>query len=348
MKKISVVVPCYNVSEYLDQCMEHLLNQTIGLENIEIILVDDASTDNGATLQVLKRYEQQFPDTIILIPLEQNVRQGGARNIGISYASGEYLMFCDADDWLAYQAMEILYNIAKEKDADVVEHPYKMVYDTSDSGEYIQQGNGSYLRIMDPENIKRHYLIADMENFTLGCWNKLYRMSLIKDNDIQFAPHLICEEPSFTLPVRLYEKKHVYVDAVLHYYLQRPTNTVNSDWNIHKFDNLQVWLILIEDVADRGFMKTYSDELEFMFFYWGFCLTIEIIIKKGLILTFDELQLLKNTLLESFPNIRLNPYIAKNTSELDSIYIKILDTPLTEELVKNFNVALQTYLFEKE
>lgn len=73
MKKISVIVPCYNVSEYLDQCMEHLLKQTIGLENIEIILVDDASTDNGATLHLLKLYEQQFPDTIILIPLEQNL-----------------------------------------------------------------------------------------------------------------------------------------------------------------------------------------------------------------------------------------------------------------------------------
>lgn len=344
MKKISVIVPCYNVSEYLDQCMEHLLKQTIGLENIEIILIDDASADNGATLHLLKLYEQQFPDTIILISLEQNLRQGGARNIGISYAGGEYLMFCDADDWLAYQAMEILYKVAKENDADVVEYPYKTVYDTSDSGEYIQQGNGSYLRIMDSADIKKHYLMANMENFTLGCWNKLYRMSLIKEHEIQFAPHLICEEPSFTLPVRLYEKKHIYVDAVLHYYLQRPGNTVNSNWHTHKFDNLQVWLILIEDLTNRGFMETYHDELEFMFYYWGFCLTIEIMIKKELIFTLDELQLLKNTLLELFPHIRLNPYIAEKTSALDTIYIQILDTQLTKEIVKSFHSDLQKLL----
>lgn len=76
MKKVSVVVPCYNVSAYLDKCMEYLLNQTIGIENIEIILVDDASTDNGATWEVIMKYERQFPDTIIAIPLEQNMRQG--------------------------------------------------------------------------------------------------------------------------------------------------------------------------------------------------------------------------------------------------------------------------------
>lgn len=344
MKKISVVVPCYNVSKYLDQCMEHLLNQTIGLENIEIILVDDASTDNGATLQLAKRYEQQFSDTIILIPLEQNVRQGGARNIGISHASGEYLMFCDADDWLAYQAMEISYNIAKEHDADVVEFALKMVYDTSDSGKYIQQGNGSYLVTMEPEHIRKRYLMTDMENFRLGYCNKLYRMSMIKENHIQFATHLICEEPSFTIPVRLYEKKFVYIDAVLYFYLQRSNNTINSNWIPHKFDNAQVWLILFEDLTNRGFMKSYFNEFEFMFYYWGFGLTIEMIIKKGLMLTLDELQMLKNTLLELFPNIRLNPYIAKNASELDNIYMKILNTPLTEKLMKDVHSDLQNYL----
>ena len=118
-KKVSVVVPCYNVSDYLDRCMESLLKQTIGIENIEIILVDDASTDNGATWEVIMKYEQLYPDTIIAISLEQNLRQGGARNVGISYAGGEYLVFCDADDWMSLKALEHVYRKAKEVDADV-------------------------------------------------------------------------------------------------------------------------------------------------------------------------------------------------------------------------------------
>ena len=107
MKKVSVVVPCYNAAVYLDKCMEQLIKQTIGIENIEIILVDDASTDDGATWELIMEYEREFPDTVIAIQLEQNMRQGGARNVGISYAGGEYLMFCDADDRLAFEAMGI-------------------------------------------------------------------------------------------------------------------------------------------------------------------------------------------------------------------------------------------------
>ena len=73
MKKVSIVVPCYNTAAYLARCMEHIIRQTIGLENIEIILVDDASTDNGATLQMIMEYEQKYPETVIAVPLEQNL-----------------------------------------------------------------------------------------------------------------------------------------------------------------------------------------------------------------------------------------------------------------------------------
>ncbi len=92
MKKVSVVVPCYNASQYLDKCITQLLRQTIGLDNMEIILVDDASTDDGRTWKLIMNYEQRFPDTIMAISLEQNMRQGGARNAGVSYASGKYLI----------------------------------------------------------------------------------------------------------------------------------------------------------------------------------------------------------------------------------------------------------------
>lgn len=79
MKKVSVVVPCYNVGMYLDKCVQHLLHQTIGIENIEIILVNDASTDNGETWELIMKYEQEYPDTIIAVSLEQNMRQGGGK-----------------------------------------------------------------------------------------------------------------------------------------------------------------------------------------------------------------------------------------------------------------------------
>ena len=216
MKKISVVIPCYNAAEYLDRCMEHILKQTIGLENIEIILVDDASTDGGATLSLMMEYEKKYPENIIVIPLEQNLRQGGARNVGVMYASGEYLMFCDADDWLMLDAMEILYRIASKYDADVVEFQIKAVMKieekTTETG-IEEQIKCDVWEFSEDDKSKREYMISCTDNYGLGGMNKFYRLSMIQENNIRFAEHLICEEAAFTLPVRLYARKHILIDT---------------------------------------------------------------------------------------------------------------------------------------
>lgn len=75
MKKVSVVVPCYNVCDWLDVCMSHLLRQTIGRGNMEIILVDDASTDDGATWELILQYERNYPDVVIAVHLEEECQR---------------------------------------------------------------------------------------------------------------------------------------------------------------------------------------------------------------------------------------------------------------------------------
>ncbi len=344
MKKISVIVPCYNVAEYLERCMEHILGQTIGREEIEIILVDDASTDDGATLQLIEHYERKYPDTVMIIPLTQNVKQGGARNIGISYASGEYLMFCDADDWLAYQAMEVLYDTAKEYDADVVEYRYKAVRDTKDAGDSIEMGSGSYFQDLTEERVKRKLLMKSTDDFSMGCMRKMYRVSQIKTHSIRFAEQLICEEPSFTLPVRLYEKKHVFVDAALYYYLQRADSTIHRNWDTRKWDNLKVWVLLMEDLDRRGFMEIYHDELECMMYDWGLGLSIQMMLRKGYMLAVEHLQLLKEITLKVTPQVLQNPYVAARESEWDKVLQALLKTELTEEIAGQMNQLLIKYL----
>lgn len=344
MKKISVVVPCYNAADCLPRCMEHLLKQTIGIENIEIILVDDSSADGGATLAAMMAYEKAYPDSVMVIVLEQNMRQGGARNIGISYAGGEYLMFCDADDWLAYGAMKMLYHTAEQYEADVVEYRYKRVEDETITGEKIEYGSGSYLKLLEDKDIRRKMLMASTDDFSLGCMRKLYRMSLIKENEICFAEHLICEEPSFTLPVRFYEKRHVFVDAVLYYYMQEPDSTVHCEWDACKWDNAKVWMFLIEEVKGRGLFEFYREELECMFYDWGFGLSIRMLIMKGYTLTTKEMSFLKDITLNLFPEVLQNSYVRKKTEELDKILKTILKVELTESNVWGLNQALQKCL----
>ena len=109
MSKVSIIIPCYNVSEYIDRCLESITVQTIGVDNLEIICVDDASTDD--TWDKLQQWEQRFPEQIILIHCKTNGRQGTARNIGLEYASSPWISFIDSDDWIEPDYFEKLYTI---------------------------------------------------------------------------------------------------------------------------------------------------------------------------------------------------------------------------------------------
>lgn len=351
MKKVSVIVPCYNAAEYLEHCMEHIVRQTIGLEGIEIILVDDASTDDGATLNLIMEYEKKYPETLIAIPLEQNMRQGGARNIGISYAGGEYLMFCDADDWLSLDAMEILYCTAQEYHADVVEYLMQKVTEYSDAVIAENEEYAIYLHDMRNEEYRKKMLMVAEDDFSLGCMRKFYRRSLIQDNQIQFAEHLICEEPSFTLPVRLYEKTHICIDKVLYFYYQSPNSTMRGEthsWDDRKFDNAKVWIGLMDDLAKRGFLQKYYDELECMFYDWEFGLSMRMLLQKGYTLTRDEMQFFKEVMLRLFPNIQNNPYVRERENGWNTILQAILEMELTQESVQGLNQVLKYYLYMYE
>lgn len=95
MKKLSVIVPCYNVGQYIDRCVESLTSQTLDKSQYEIILVDDASTDD--TWKHIEDWENRFPNIIITVHCDVNGKMGRARNIGLTYASGEYIGYADSD-----------------------------------------------------------------------------------------------------------------------------------------------------------------------------------------------------------------------------------------------------------
>ncbi|MBO5474591.1 MAG: glycosyltransferase family 2 protein [Lachnospiraceae bacterium] len=345
MKKVSVIVPCYNAAEYLDKCITHLLNQTIGMENIEIILVNDASTDGGDTWGLITEYEQKFPDTILAISLEQNLRQGGARNVGVSYATGEYFIFCDADDWLLEETLEHCYCAAEEYNADVVEFLGQNVRDR-DIPVSLEKGGNSRLIELDTEEKRKKFLLLVNEEFSYGSQTKLYRLSLIRENNIVFAEHLIFEEPSFVVPVRLYEKRHYFLDERLYVWYLSQNSTVRSDWGEHKWDNPKVWMFLISSLQERGFMQIYNEELEFLFLVWGMGLSIRMIVQKGYVLMKEELQFLVNMILQIFPNIRENKYILNNNGQKGwyQLLVTLLNIEITDESIKVVNQVLRDFV----
>ena len=124
MKKVSVIVPCHNAAKWLPQCFLSLVQQSIGIDGLELIFVDDASDDAGETWALLEEFERAYPESIMIIHLEENLRQGGARNVALGYATGEYLAFVDADDFVEKDFLEKVYRRAVENDADIVQFDY--------------------------------------------------------------------------------------------------------------------------------------------------------------------------------------------------------------------------------
>ena len=121
--KVSVIVPVYNSSTYIDKCMTSLVNQT--LDDIEIIVIDDGSNDD--TLKKLEKYKRK-----IKLIKQKNSGVASARNKGLMNATGEYIAFVDSDDWIEQDMFQVMYNKAMEKNYDAVECDFKYVDDNKE------------------------------------------------------------------------------------------------------------------------------------------------------------------------------------------------------------------------
>lgn len=343
VKKVSIVVPCYNVENYLSKCIEHLLHQTIGIENIEVILVDDASTDGGGTKKLIQKYEQCFPETIVAIFLEKNMRQGGARNVGVSYATGEYLTFCDADDWLLEEALEHAYDAAKEYRVDMVSFGRKNV-NMRNAMVTLEKGNKSRLFKLDAVKKRKNFLL-NMQEEDYGSQNKLFRLSLIKENHIRFVENLCMEEASFTLPVRLYANGCFYLDEQLYIYYISPGSTLRSgNWEGRKWDNLQVWINLLEEIGKRGLFDEYQLEIEYLFFSLGFGWSFSMMFQRGCILAKNEWKAIADMRQKLLPFVYENPYVKNEPHPFNrawnEVLMTLLDMDFTDEDVEMANQAM--------
>lgn len=178
--KVSVIVPCYNSSRYLRECMDSIINQT--LKEIEIICVDDGSTDD--TLEILNEYAKI--DRRIRVLHQENKYAGAARNLGMSIARGEYLIFLDSDDFFDLNMLKLTYMKAKEDSADVlVFNAYHYNTETKDLINAPWMLNTSYLpnyRPFSRKDIPKHIFSF----VSTPPWNKLFRREYIENIKLQF------------------------------------------------------------------------------------------------------------------------------------------------------------------
>ncbi len=218
--KISLIIPMYNVENYIDECLNSVINQDYGIQNIEVILIDDCSNDK--TVQIVENYVQKY--NFILIKNKSNSGQAVSRNKGIAIATGKYIAFLDSDDILYKNNLSQLYNQMVENDADLV---FARLNSFNSKGEYGYYSD-KYINEYKVTNV---YESPNLLNCISIC-SKLYKASLIKN--IKFLEHTFHEDNSFTLETLFNAKKIAIYPKYLYY--RRIREDENNKSTMQKLD----------------------------------------------------------------------------------------------------------------
>ncbi|MEC2181890.1 glycosyltransferase [Bacillus spizizenii] len=213
--KISIVIPVYNSEDLISECLDSLVNQTMPKEDYEIICVDDKSTDSS--LDILNQYKKKYENVVVI---ERTVNSGGPgapRNDAIKIAKGEYILFVDSDDYLGNEALLRWFNFSKENQSDITLGKLKGV-----------NGRGVPKSMFNETNSDVD-LVDSRIVFSLGP-TKLYKTSLLKENQITFPTHIkAAEDQVFTMKAYLKAKKiSVLADYDYYYAVKRDGDHMSS------------------------------------------------------------------------------------------------------------------------
>ncbi len=262
--KVSIIVPIFNVEKYLKTCIDSLINQTYN--NIEIILVNDGSPDNSAS--ICKAYAEK--DNRIIYIEQPNQGLSGARNTGIMNSTGDYILFVDSDDYIELDAIEILVETALKYDLEIV----------CSCGAYQHNSNGT-IDIFKKIDILKNKICHGTE---ILCgyiksgtnanvvWLYLYKMELIKNNFLYFEQGLLHEDSLWTPQVFLKAKRVYIIDYMFYHYVERSTsitgvkpkvkNALDRIYIMEKLDEIYDSVpnvfekALLKDLIARSYMYT--------------------------------------------------------------------------------------------
>lgn len=260
--KVSVIVPVYNVEEYLQKCIDSLVNQT--LSEIELIFVNDASTDNS--LNILIDNQKKYPDKIKVINSLINLKQGGARNLGIKEAKAEYIGFVDSDDYVNEDMFEKLYVETVKSSSDVT-FIQASAFQEAKGGitpfvkwsSFLLSHQGQILT--DDERVN---FIASVKG---GIWSGLWRKELLVSNNITFPEKIRFEDNYWGSLVSAYIDKYSLVEEVGYNYRLNPNSTIhkrNSTWFA---DRVIAERMLLREVKNRKIWDRFFSAWEWIYIY---------------------------------------------------------------------------------
>lgn len=251
--KVSVIIPVYNTERYLRKCLDSVTNQT--LRDIEIICVDDGSTDGSA--EILREYQSK--DERITVLEQERSNAGAARNLGLSIAKGEFLSFLDSDDFFEPTMLEHMYSCAKKRNAEIV--VCEMMVYLDDSGEtvpvnwHIVKGFLPAKKVFSFYDIKRNVF----KSIVPYVWDKLIKRDIIIKNGIRFQEQSVYNDALFAFSAMMTARTITVLDEYLAYYRVRSVKNSISNTRYLHIDCVYSHLIgLKEYLTSKGIYVRYK------------------------------------------------------------------------------------------
>lgn len=253
MPKVSIIVPVYNEEEYVSTCLDSLINQT--LDDIEIILIDDNSTDNS--LNILLDYAKKYPN-IKVYHNEKNIGQGASRNRGLSLATGEYIGFVDSDDYIRNTMYEDMYKaVLNNNYPEVVTTEIMFVKDDSYANRDLEFLSIGKEKIINP-TLDKNAVISESP----AVCNKIFRRDTLKD--FYFVEDSLFEDIPFSYTKYMEASKVVSVSSINYFYrrdINRGVSSTNYRGNSHITDIFKVLDRLESDMRKSSRYEVFKDEI---------------------------------------------------------------------------------------
>lgn len=231
-KLVSIIVPVYNVEQYIEQCIKSMINQTYN--NCEFIFVNDGTKDNS--VDIIKKYMKK--DHRIKLKEQENSGVSSARNLGLKESCGEYIVFVDSDDYLETDFVEYMLTLIAKDKCDFAFSTKIFKRDDDIQEKDIVE------KVITSEDAVATLLSPDV---TVGCWNKIYRKKFLDDNEITFSTSLFYGEGlQFILDCSNNANKVAISNKKIYYYRKNNVNSATTKYNIDKYYNGEKSLKLIE------------------------------------------------------------------------------------------------------
>ncbi len=256
-RKISVIIPVYNCEQYIERCLDSVIEQNF--DDYEIICINDGSEDKS--LQILEKYQENY-DFIRIISI-RNSGQGHARNLGIANSCGDYLLFIDADDSLKYNCLKLMYQNAIDNSSDICVGEIERIYTYKPSlleriffhNKNEKENFSSFL--FENKNLINEILPSPVA--------KLIKKSYVNQNNIKFAENFIYEDLYFSQNLFVYNPKIVLCNKLVYSYFIRKNSTMQNNYKIN--DMFKIIDKIVDLYKNEGIYDEFKSELEYLIFY---------------------------------------------------------------------------------